>query len=225
MDSILVIEDDCSVQRALKHLFQSEGYAVECSCDGSSGLEALRAAPPSIVILDLNLPGMTGTEICRKIRQAFPDLPVIVLSAAAELVNKILLLELGADDYVTKPFSPRELLARVRAAIRLSRQVTSVEVFSFGNVTVDFRHMLVTRGGRPVACSPLELKILRFFADNPERVVSRDELLSQVWGYEVCETTRTVDNYIMRLRQKVEGNPTNPLHFRTVHGAGYKFVK
>ncbi len=225
MEKILVIEDDRAVQRALKRLFESEGYGVECSCDGPSGLEAFRAAPPSVVILDLRLPGVAGKEICREIKQASPNLPVIVLSAAADVADKVLLLELGADDYVTKPFSPRELLARIHAAMRHSRRPTAADVFSFDDVTVDFTRMQVTRSGQPIACTPQEFKILKFFAGNLERVVSRDELLNQVWGYEAYETTRTVDNHIMRLRQKMEKNPASPIHFRTVHGVGYKFVK
>jgi DNA-binding response OmpR family regulator len=226
VEKILVIEDDRAVQRALKRLFESEGYAVECSYDGTSGLEAFRASPPSIIILDLRLPGMTGTEICREIKQALPNLPVIVLSAAADVADKVLLLELGADDYVTKPFSPRELLARIHAAMRHGGlHVTTAQLFSFDDVTVDFTRMQVTRSGHPVACTPREFKILKFFSDNVERVVSRDELLNQVWGYEAYDRTRTVDNHIMKLRQKIERNPASPIHFRTVHGVGYKFVK
>jgi DNA-binding response OmpR family regulator len=225
MEKILVIEDDRAVQRALKRLFESEGYSVYCSYNGPSGLEAFRVAPPSIVVLDLRLPGMAGKDICREIKQASPDLPVIVLSAAADVADKVLLLELGADDYVTKPFSPRELLARVHAAMRHGRRATVPDVFSFDDVTVDFTRMQVTKSGRPIACTPQEFKILKFFAGNPERVVSRDELLNQVWGYEVYPTTRTIDNHIMKLRQKIEDDPASPIHFRTVHGVGYKFVK
>lgn len=225
MEKILVIEDDRAVQRALKRLFESEGYTVECSYDGPSGLEAFRAGPPSVVVLDLRLPGVAGKEICREMKNASPALPVIVLSAAADVADKVLLLETGADDYVTKPFSPRELLARVHAALRHSQRVGPPEVFSFDDVTVDFTRMQVTRSGQPLACTPQEFKILKFFAGNLERVVSREELLNQVWGYETYPTTRTVDNHIMRLRQKIEKDPASPVHFRTVHGVGYRFVK
>ncbi len=225
MDKILVIEDDRAVQRALKRLFESEGYTVDCAYDGASGLESFRAAPPSIIVLDLRLPGMTGKDICREIKQACPELPVIVLSAAADVADKVLLLELGADDYVTKPFSPRELLARVNVAMRHHRRTAAPEVLSFDDVVVDFTRMHVTCSGRAVACTPQEFKILKFFAGNPERVVSRAELLNEVWGYEAYPTTRTVDNHIMRLRQKVEKNPASPVHFQTVHGVGYKFVR
>jgi len=225
MEKILVIEDDRAVQRALKRLFESEGFSVDSSYDGPEGLETFRTAPPSVVVLDLRLPGMAGKDLCREIKQSSPDLPVIVLSAAADVADKVLLLELGADDYVTKPFSPRELLARVNVAMRHNRRAAPPEVFSFGDVVVDFTRMQVTRAGHAVACTPQEFKILKFFAANPERVVSREELLNEVWGYEVYPTTRTVDNHIMRLRQKVEENPASPVHFRTVHGVGYRFVK
>jgi len=225
MEKILVIEDDRAVQRALKRLFESEGYSVDSSYDGPAGLEAFRASPPAVVVLDLRLPGMAGKDLCREIKQSSPDLPVIVLSAAADVADKVLLLELGADDYVTKPFSPRELLARVNVAMRHNRRPGALEVFSFEDVVVDFTRMQVTRAGRTIACTPQEFKILKFFAANLERVVSREELLNEVWGYEVYPTTRTVDNHIMRLRQKIEKNPASPVHFRTVHGVGYRFVK
>jgi len=168
---------------------------------------------------------MAGKDLCREIKESSPDMPVIVLSAAADVADKVLLLELGADDYVTKPFSPRELLARVNVALRHNRRTAAPEVLSFGDVVVDFTSMQVTRAGSIISCTPQEFKILKFFAANLERVVSREQLLNEVWGYEVYPTTRTVDNHIMRLRQKVEKNPASPVHFRTVHGVGYKFVK
>jgi len=152
-------------------------------------------------------------------------MPVIVLSAAADVADKVLLLELGADDYVTKPFSPRELLARVRVAMRHAGRNAKPEMLSFADVSVDFTRMQVTRASRPIACTPQEFKILKFFAANQERVVTREELLNEVWGYQAYPTTRTVDNHILRLRQKMEKNPASPVHFRTVHGVGYKFVK
>jgi len=225
MDKILVIEDDRAVQRALKRLFESEGYSVDISFDGPAGLEAFRSSPPAVVVLDLRLPGMAGKDLCREIKESSPDMPVIVLSAAADVADKVLLLELGADDYVTKPFSPRELLARVNVALRHNRRTGASDMLAFDDVVVDFTRMQVTFAGESVACTPQEFKILRFFAANPERVVSREELLNEVWGYEVYPTTRTVDNHIMRLRQKVEKNPASPVHFRTVHGVGYRFVK
>jgi two-component system, OmpR family, alkaline phosphatase synthesis response regulator PhoP len=223
MEKILIIEDDRPVQRALKRLFESEGYGVEIKADGKSAVEAFRAAAPAAIVLDLRLPSMSGKDVCREIKRENPALPVIVLSAATDVTDKVLLLELGADDYVTKPFSPKELLARVRAAIRRTRKSQVPELVSFNAVSVDFARMQVTREDRPVILTAQEFKILKFFAQNAERVISRDELL-QVLGYQSYPSTRTIDNHILKLRQKLEKDSANPVHFRTVHGAGYKFV-
>jgi len=150
--------------------------------------------------------------------------PVIVLSSATDVSDKVLLLELGADDYVTKPFSPRELLARVRAALRRTIRPTTTEKFSFDDIRIDFNKMEVLREGKVVALTAQEFKTLKFLAQNAERVITRDELLNEVWGYHNYPSTRTVDNHILKLRQKLEKDPANPVHFRTVHGVGYKFV-
>jgi DNA-binding response OmpR family regulator len=224
MERILVVEDDRAVQKALRRLFEAEGFAVEISSDGKSALEAYRAAAPAAVVLDLRLPAMSGRDVCRELKQHSPALPVIVLSAASDVSDKVLLLELGADDYVTKPFSPRELLARVRAALRRSTRSSSNEVNGFASVSVDFTKMEVTRDGLLVGLTAQEFKTLKFFLRNAERVISRDELLNEVWGYQNYPSTRTVDNHILKLRQKLEKDPANPVHFRTVHGMGYKFV-
>jgi len=224
MEKILIIEDDRSVRKALTQLFESEGYSVEDVADGAAGLSAFRAAPPALVVLDLKLPQVTGREVCREIRKAAPALPIVVLSAIADEVDKVLLLELGADDYVTKPFSPKELLARVRAALRRSQRVVIPDQYAFADISVDFLKMELKRAGKPVVMTPQEFKMLKYFAQNPERVINRDELLNEVWGYENYPSTRTIDNHILRLRQKLEADPENPVHFRTVHGAGYKFL-
>jgi len=224
MDRIVVIEDDPSVQRALKRLLEPEGFSVEVAGDGPSGVAALQGGATTAVILDLRLPGVPGKDVCREIKQQFPAVPVIILSAAADVMDKVLLLELGADDYVTKPFSPRELLARVRAGIRRTGRGIVAEVFQFSDVTVDFTRMQVTRAGQTVALTSQEFKMLKFMVQNPERVISREELLNEVWGYQNYPTTRTVDNHLLKLRQKLEKDPANPVHFRTVHGAGYRFV-
>jgi len=226
MERVLVIEDDRAVRKVLKHLFQTEGYTVDLTSDGVSGLAAFREVPPSVVILDLKLPGISGRDICREIKKASPHVPVIVLSAASEVMDKVVLLELGADDYVTKPFSPRELLARVRAAMRRTLRVSGKEedVYTFDGVSVDFAKMELTKDGRPVTFSAQEFKILKFMVQNPERVLTRAELLNEVWGYQNYPTTRTVDNHVFKLRQKLENDPANPVHFRTVHSAGYKFL-
>src|ERR1700678_4654662 len=223
-ERILVIEDDRAVQKALRRLFESEGFAVDIAGNGAEGLEMFRAAPPSVLVLDLSLPGTPGQDVCREISQAAPSVPIVILSAKTEVMDKVLLLELGAHDYVTKPFSPRELLARVRTRMRRSTRTPVVESFKFGDVKVDFNRMELWRQGKLVPLTSQEFKVLKFMVHNAERVLSRDELLNSVWGYRNYPSTRTVDNHILRLRQKLEKDPANPLHFRTVHSSGYKFV-
>jgi len=225
-ERILVIEDDRAVQKALKRLFEAEGFAVDIAGNGAEGLELFRAAAPAVLVLDLSLPGTPGQDVCREISQAAPSLPIIILSARTEVMDKVLLLELGAHDYVTKPFSPRELLARVRTAMRRSPSMRAplTETFQFGDVKVDFTKMELWRNDQLVTLTSQEFKVLRFMIQNAERVLSREELLNFVWGYRNYPSTRTVDNHILRLRQKLEKDPANPLHFRTVHSSGYKFV-
>lgn len=226
MEKILVIEDDAAVQRALRRTFESAGLDVSIASDGAMAMETFRATMPQLVILDLGLPGKSGQDLCREIKHECSDVPILVLSAANDVLDKVLLLELGADDYVTKPFSPRELLARVRAALRRLNQASDkIEAFSFDDVEVNFLRMELHRAGQRVPLTPQEFKMLRFFLNNQERVVSRTELLNKVWGYHNYPTTRTVDTHIVRLRQKLEQDPTDPVHFRTVHSTGYKFVR
>ena len=223
-ERILVIEDDRAVQKALTRLFEAEGFAVDVAGNGAAGLEMFRAAAPSVLVLDLSLPGTPGQDVCREISQAAPSLPIIILSAKTEVMDKVLLLELGAHDYVTKPFSPRELLARVRTAMRRSTRPALTETFQFSDVKVDFTKMELWREGKLVQLTSQEFKVLKFMIQNAERVLSREELLNHVWGYKNYPSTRTVDNHILRLRQKLEKDPANPLHFRTVHSSGYKFL-
>jgi len=225
MERILVVEDDRAVQKALRRLFEAEGFEIEICSDGKAGLEAFRKAAPSAIVLDLRLPQMSGRDVCREIKQAAPGMPIIVLSAASDVSDKVLLLELGADDYVTKPFSPRELLARVRAALRRTVRTPTGELVVFDGISIDFTKMEVTRNGELVVLTAQEFKTLKFLVHNAERVISRDELLNEVWGYQNYPSTRTVDNHILKLRQKLERDPANPVHFRTVHGMGYKFVR
>jgi DNA-binding response OmpR family regulator len=222
--TILVIEDDPRMQKVLKRLFAAEGYVVEGVADGKMGVDAFHALAPAAVVLDLMLPGVPGRDVCKRIKGASPNTPVIVVSAVTEVADKVLLLELGADDYVTKPFSPRELLARVQAALRRTRKTGHAATVAFGICEVDYLRMSVRKSGQYVALTAHEFKLLKFFLENPERVLGREELLNDVWGYNFYPTTRTVDNQILKLRQKLEVDPGNPLHFVTVHGAGYKFV-
>ena len=224
MSKVLVIEDDPRIQKALQRQFTAEGFTVHLASNGNEGLAAAINLKPDAVILDLMLPGLSGREVCKGIKTALPETPVLILSAVAEVADKVLLLKLGADDYVTKPFSPRELLARLQAALRRSHRVERSETASFGNVTADFARMEVRKDGVPVTMTAHELKLLRYFIDHAERVITREKLLTDVWGYHSYPTTRTVDNQVMKLRQKLEPDPARPLYFRTMHGIGYKFV-
>jgi DNA-binding response OmpR family regulator len=222
---ILVVEDDPAVQKALKRLFETEGFAVEICADGKSALESFQSSHPAAIVLDLRLPKLSGNEVCKAVKAQAPTLPILVLSAAGDVSDKVLLLELGADDYVTKPFSPRELLARVRAALRHTARTASVDVVNFDGISADFKKIEVKRDGQPVVLTAQEFKTFQFLVQNSDRVISRDELLNEVWGYQNYPSTRTVDNHILKLRQKLERDPSSPVHFRTVHGMGYKFVR
>jgi DNA-binding response OmpR family regulator len=225
MSLILVIEDDPRIQKALRRQFTAEGYDVHVEGEGPPGLAACKSLRPATVVLDLMLPGLSGRAICKEIKAWSNDMPVIVLSAVTDVADKVLLLETGADDYMTKPFSPRELLARVQSMIRRAGKKIGCRVEGFGDVSINFLTMEIHRNGRSVALTAHEFKLLRFFLDNPGRVIAREELLSDVWGLSFHLTTRTVDNQILKLRQKLEQDPANPIYFRTVHGVGYKFVQ
>ena len=224
MEKILVVEDDRATRKALQQLFEPEGYSVDVAQNGAQGLEMFRASRPNFVILDLALPQLGGQEVCRQIRKESEEVPILILTGSSDEISRVLLLELGADDYVTKPFSPKELLARVRAVLRRARRSPAVEQLYFGDVSVDFPKMEVSRANRDVPLTPQEFKLLKYFAQHPQRVLSRDQLLSDVWGYHSYPSTRTVDSHILTLRQKLEQDPKSPLHFVTVHNAGYKFV-
>ena len=224
MERILVIEDDRALRKILGRLFSSEGYEVDIVPDAVSGLERLRQGVPAAVILDLPLPGSSGCDLCKKIANLVPGLPLVILSGSSDVADKVLLLEMGADDYVTVPFSPRELVARLRALIRRASRVSPEAVYVFSDVVVDFSKMEITRSGEKVTVTAKEFKTLEFLTKNAERTISRDELLDKVWGYQDYPCTRTVDNHMLRLRQKLESDPSRPSHFLTVHRVGYKFV-
>lgn len=224
LGTILIVEDDPRMQRVLQRVFSAEQYEVATAEDGQAALDLFRSRKPLAVVLDLILPHISGRELCQKFKAISPEIPVVVVSAISEVVDKVLLLELGADDYVTKPFSPRELMARVQAAIRRRRRPATSSTYRFADCEVDFKKMTVLRGGQPVTLTSHEFKLLKFFTDNAERVLSREELLNEVWGYNCYPTTRTVDNQMLKLRQKLEPEPANPRHLLTIYGAGYKFV-
>ncbi len=239
MEEILIVEDSRAMQNALRRLFEGDTMSVQIAGDGVEALELFRGRVPTAVILDLKLPGRSGKELCREFKAIAPHVPILVVSANAEVDDKVLLLELGADDYVTKPFSPKELLARVRRAIRREvsvettphTRISSVvqaeqqhEVLAFDDVVVNFTTMEAKKGNRLLEMTAQEFKVLKFFARFVGKVISREELLNEVWGYHNYPSTRTVDNHILRIRQKLEDDPASPTHFVTVHGAGYKFI-
>jgi DNA-binding response OmpR family regulator len=234
METVLIIEDSRPMQRTLQRLFESDSLGVRIASDGEEGLESFRQETPNVVVLDLKLPGLSGKELCRSLKAEMPSVPIVVLSANADVDDKVVLLELGADDYVTKPFSPKELLARVRRAMRrnVRKQQAAVnaeaaaprDLLLFGDVEIDFTSMEAKRSGNPVSMTAQEFKLLRFLSRSTDRVISREELLNEVWGYQNYPSTRTVDNHILRLRQKLEPDPAHPRFFVTVHSAGYKFV-
>ena len=230
MDSVLIIEDSRAMQKAIQRIFVAESFDVQAAADGISGLNLFREKPPTAVILDLKLPGMSGRDLCREFKGISPNVPIIVVSANSDIDDKVLLLELGADDYVTKPFSPKELLARVRRAIRRIQeapsnavQVTARGLHRFADITVNFESMEVTKNNGKVQLTAQEFRTLKYFIEHPGKVISRDELLNEVWGYTNYPSTRTVDNHVLRLRHKLEPDPANPKYFLTLHGSGYKF--
>jgi DNA-binding response OmpR family regulator len=235
MDTVLIVEDSRPMQRTLQRLFESDTLQVQIAPDGPSGLELFRKQLPCVVVLDLKLPGISGKELCREFKTIAASVPIVVLSANAEVEDKVLLLELGADDYVTKPFSPKELLARVRRAMRrtsnpqqmlsqVAAKAITREILTFGDARVDFTSMEATRAGKNITLTTQEFKLLKYLASSPGRVISREELLNEVWGYQNYPSTRTVDNHILRLRQKLEPDPASPRFLLTMHGAGYKFI-
>jgi two-component system, OmpR family, alkaline phosphatase synthesis response regulator PhoP len=228
MDSVLVIEDSMAMQKAIERLFAAESFDVLAASDGTSGLQLFREKWPTAVILDLKLPGISGKDLCREFKTMAPTVPIVVVTANSDIDDKVLLLELGADDYVTKPFSPKELLARVRRAIRRVRQVSPTPAQGsptreFSDITVNFESMQVTKAGQEVQLTAQEFRALKYFIEHAGKVISRDELLNEVWGYTNYPSTRTVDNHVLRLRHKLESDPSNPRLFLTLHGSGYKF--
>ena len=225
MYKILIIEDDRSILKAVEANLVGEGYEVETAMDGLTGLE--RASDPSqdLILLDLMLPKLPGEEICRKLRQNGIATPILFLTAKSEEEHRIAGFELGADDYVAKPFSIRELLGRVQAILRRAAgQKHLLAHYHFADVALDFVKMEARKGDQPVVLTTREFAILRLMVSNKGVVISRDRLLNEVWGYDAYPSTRTVDNQIVKLRQKLEDDPENPRFILTIRGTGYKFV-
>ena len=224
MTSVLVVEDDAAILRGLADNLRFEGYEVFTAQDGELGLRLHDTHKPDMVILDLMMPRLGGLDLCRKIRAKGIHTPILMLTAKSEESDRVNGLDAGADDYVTKPFSVRELLARVRALLRRTQhQADLPDLLSFGDVSVDFRKYEARRKGKSVEMTRKEFAILRMLASREGQVVTRDELLNEVWGFEVYPVSRTVDNHVAGLRAKLEGDPSRPSHIRTVHGVGYKF--
>ena len=225
MTKVLVVEDDPAILRSLSDNLKFEKYEVLTCTDGETAYQQRRSGNPDLIVLDLMLPRMSGLELCRKLRAEGIQIPILMLTARSEEADRILGLDLGADDYVTKPFSVLELMARIRALLRRTSSASSLpNDLQFGNVEVDFKSYAARLHGKPVEMTRKEFAILRLLVARKGDVVTRDELLNEVWGLESYPVTRTVDNHIAGLRAKLEANPARPLYIQTVHGVGYKFV-
>ncbi len=226
MPKILVIEDEPEMARGLADNLVFEGYEVQIETNGEAGLQYALAHPVDLILLDLMLPKLSGYEVCKALRAKGNMTPIIMLTAKGQEIDKVLGLELGADDYVTKPFSLRELLARIHAQLRRHKpeanQIT--DAFTFGEVMLDFKHYRATKAGEEIELTAKEFEILRFLIAHRGATVKRTDLLDKVWGLEDYPTTRTVDNHILKLRKKIENDPANPEFIITVHGIGYKFL-
>ena len=223
MQTILVIDDDESLRDTIGVMLEREGFRPVLAADGREGFEKALTLKPDLMLVDLRLPGMNGVEICKQLRAANVRTPIIVLSAIGDEVDKVLLLEIGADDYVVKPFGARELLARIRAVLRRTAP-DAKKVLHFGDVEIDLERRLVFRKTEDVRMTPAEYNLLVYFLQNPDRPLTRDMILNSVWGYESFPNTRTVDAHVVKLRQKLEPDPSAPRHFLTVHGVGYRFL-
>jgi len=222
---VLLVEDEPGLVMTLTDRLTAEGYDVESASDATTALETALSGQFDAILLDVMLPGGSGFDICRSVRQRGIQTPILMLTARGQVLDKVVGLKLGADDYLVKPFDMSELLARVEALLR--RRVVpgpATDVFRFGDVTVDFRRAEVVKSGTPVELSAREFKLLRYFIEHRGAALSRDELLNEVWGYNAMPTTRTVDVHVAWLRQKIEDNPRHPRYVLTVHGLGYKFA-
>jgi len=221
---ILVVDDEEPIQELIKFNLEKEGYEVITAIDGAGALKSIDEKRPDLVVLDIMLPGMNGLEICTQLRKdsKYSDLPVIMLTAKGEEIDKVLGLEIGADDYITKPFSPRELLARIRARLRRMKPTEGENEIQRGELRMDLERFRVSIRGEYVELTPKEFELLRVLAAHPGKVYSRDELLERIWGYDYAGDTRTVDVHVRHLRQKVEKDPSNPEYIETLRGIGYR---
>jgi DNA-binding response OmpR family regulator len=224
MSRILIVEDDPAMSVALRDGFEFEKHAVEMAADGEEGLRLATRGDHDLIILDVMLPKKSGLDVCKKLRGNGANTPIIMLTARGQEIDKIVGLKLGADDYVTKPFSFMELLARVEAVLRRAHRTAAGDEYEFGTIRLDFRTYQASKQEEQLELTPREFRILRYFIDHANEVVSREALLNHVWGYDSSAFTRTVDTHMARLRQKIENVPSEPRHLLTVHRVGYKFV-
>jgi two-component system alkaline phosphatase synthesis response regulator PhoP len=226
MKRILIVEDDPAIRKGLSAALKDEPYEVLMAADGEEGYRAAKRENLDLIILDIMLPGKSGQDICRDLRREGSFIPILMLTSKKQETDKVLGLELGADDYVTKPFGIRELLARIKALLRRKGEITrEIEEYSFGTVHADFKKLEASKNGKPLKLTAREFKVLKFLIQHEREAVTRDRLLDEVWGYEAYPDTRTVDNFILSLRKKIEDDPSNPTHLLTIPTVGYKFVK
>lgn len=225
-EKILIIEDEEDLVKGLKLNLVDEGYMVDYALNGKLGLEKALTEKPDLILLDLMLPGMNGLEICKELRRNNVDIPILMLTAKGEEIDKVIGLEMGADDYISKPFSIRELLARIKAHLRRENRggETIPEVVQLESFKIDFGHYKVIGKNKEIDLTSLEVDVLHYLISQHGKVVSRDDLLDKIWGYEKFPTTRTIDNHILKLRKKVEEDPNHPKHILTVYGGGYRFI-
>ena len=226
-EKILIIEDEEDLVKGLQLNLSDEGYVVDYALNGKEGLQKALEQSPDLILLDLMMPEMDGLEVCRRLREQKSNVPILMLTAKGEEVDKVVGLEIGADDYITKPFSIRELLARIKAHIRrINREEKTVpKVYSFNGIEIDFTHFVIRREGREWELTSLEAEVLKYFIAHKGEVVTRNDLLDKVWGYEKYPTTRTIDNHILKLRKKIEKNPARPQIILSLYGEGYRFME
>ncbi len=226
MKTILIVEDDAAIRKGLQDMLEHEHFHVLAAGTGERGIAFVLHEGVDLMILDLGLPDMNGEEVCKQLRSAGITIPILMLTSKGQEMDKVLGLEIGADDYVTKPFGIRELLARIRALLRRKGAIRQeVDEVSFGGVHVDFVRQETKRKGKNMKLTVREYAVLRFLVQHEGEVVTREMLLNKVWGYETFPTTRTVDNYVLSLRKKLESDPSTPQHILTIHTAGYKFIR
>jgi len=226
MKKILIIEDDPAISKSIVDALKDENYQTMDVDNGEKGYRLAKNEKYDLIVLDLKLPGKNGIDVCRDLRKDGVNTPIIMLTVLKEELDQVLGLELGADDYMTKPFSLRVLLAKIKAILgRKSEIVSDIEEYSFGDVYINFKSQEATKNKNPIEFSNIEYKLLKYFCQRENTVIQRSTLLDEVWGYDNFPNTRTVDNFILTLRKKIEDDPSHPQHFVTVHGAGYKFIK